>query len=295
MFKKLAVLLFLASAVHATTMDTASTQTVTGSNIYTSTRAVVLQPTGNVDVSIGATADTTSGALIYDLSRSTGPGIVLFDSAGQTVASGNSFLTLIATNTTYGGYFIRILRNDNNSNGEIRVDAPAPNYEEVETDQVSPAGKWEHGTNTDKFYVAARNAADNSFERVVEFTARRTTDGSGLIIKSTGTLRFEDGSGSSVGFKAPTSLTASWTHDLWTTFQNIDKTLVQTSNSAPRALAWQDTFCTSKTLALLKSTAPDKAGRCYYCSDCTVDTVCYSTGTATGAVAKATPRTSVCQ
>src|SRR4051812_31636984 len=115
------VLLLTASVVHAATMDTASTQTVTGSYVYQSTRAVVVAPTGFIDVNIGANAGTTSGAVLYDLSNSTSPGVVIFNNSRQDVNSGNGFLTLISTNTNYGGYFIRVYRNDTNSNGEIRV------------------------------------------------------------------------------------------------------------------------------------------------------------------------------
>ncbi len=287
------LLIWMASAAQAVTMDTASTQTVTGSNIYTSTRAIVLQPSGNLDTQIGATANSTSGAFIFDVSKTTGPGVVIFNNGAQSVNSANSFLVLIGTNTNYGGYFIRIFRNDGNSNGEIRVDAPAPNYEEVETDQVSPAGKWEHGVNADKWYVASRNAADNSYERVFEVTARRGTPA--IVMLNQANLTFEDASGSQMSLKAPSSFGATWSHELWNTHDNVDKMLAQTTNSPPRTLAWVDTYCTPKTLTQLKADAPSRAGNCYYCSSgCTVDPVCYSTGTVAGAVASGSNRTAAC-
>lgn len=224
----------------------ASTQTFTGSNLYTSSstfnpdetsRAFGARPYGNIDVSIGATADATGAGVMFDMSMSTSNGVVVYNNAGQTVGSANSMLTLISTNTTYGGYFMRMFRNDTNSNGDIRIDSHAPQIELVETDQVTPSGKFEWGVNDDLLYVASRNTADNSFERILDVQAVR--DGAYLSIKSTGTLRFEDMQGSYLGFRSG-DLSASWTHDLWTTSSNTGKLLVQTSDSGTRPLAWSN-------------------------------------------------------
>jgi hypothetical protein len=52
---------------------------------------------------------------------------------------------------------------------------------------------------------------------------------------------------------------------------------------------------TSKTLAQLGALTPVAAGETYYCSDCTTDAVCVSTGTAAGAFAGMSARTTACQ
>jgi hypothetical protein len=51
----------------------------------------------------------------------------------------------------------------------------------------------------------------------------------------------------------------------------------------------------SKTLAQILATTPIAAGEQYYCSDCTTDTVCVSTGTDVGAFVSVSSRTVVCR
>lgn len=250
-----------------------------------------IEPVGDLGVNISSTFASTDGGIKFDISQSTSNGVIVYNSDAQTISSANTMMTVVSTNTAYGGYFIRILRNDTNSNGEIRVDSPNPNFEFVETDQTNK--KFEIGINNGVSYWATRNSADNSFERIVEF--KSIASGTpGIVIKSTGTVKFEDSAGSTIGFKSPTTLGASWTHDLWSTSDNTDKTLTQTTSGGSRPLAFVDTFATSKTKSQLRSLTPTAAGRIYYCSDCTTDAVCVSTGTATGSFSQMTSRTTVC-
>jgi len=51
---------------------------------------------------------------------------------------------------------------------------------------------------------------------------------------------------------------------------------------------------TSLTLAQLKTYSPASAGLPFYCSDCTVSTVCISTGTAIFGVSDISGRTTAC-
>jgi hypothetical protein len=51
----------------------------------------------------------------------------------------------------------------------IRIDDPNPDIEFVETDQVSPAGKYEIAVQSDKLQINGRNANDHGFEPIVVF------------------------------------------------------------------------------------------------------------------------------
>lgn len=246
-----------------------------------------VEPTGNLGVNIASTFAATDGGIKFNISQSTSNGVIVYNSDAQANNSANTMMTIVSTNTAYGGYFIRILRNDTNSNGEIRVDSPNPNFEFVETDQTNK--KFEIGINNGTSYWATRNSSDNSFERIVEFKSIASGN-PGIIVKSTGTVKLEDTAGSTIGFKAPNTLGASWTHDLWSTTDNTDKTLTQTASGGSRPLAFVDTFATTKTKAQLKSQTPSAAGKLYYCSDCVTDAVCVSTASLPGAVARLTSR-----
>lgn len=144
---------------------------------------------------------------------------------------------------------------------------------------------------TDIMYIDGRNAGDSGYDNIMAFYADRKTGTPSAVIKSSGTIKFEDGAGSLIGFNAPAALGGSWNHELWSTSSNTGKVLTQTSDGGTRPLAFVNTFATSKTEAALKSDSPDAAGRIYYCSDCSVDAVVVSTGTGAGAVARLTART----
>lgn len=228
--------------------------TVGRSNFNIWSSSSVFTYSGNIGVSIGATAAATEASSMFDVSDSTSNGVTIFNNQGQTVGSANSMLTLISSNTTYGGYFIRIFRDSPNSNGEIRVDSPNPNYEMKETDTGNDNDSFEIGINNGISYWATRNGANNSFERTVNFPSI-ASGAPGIVILSTGSLKFSDTAASTLGFKAPNTLGASWTHDLWSTSSNTGKLLIQTSDSGNRALAWSNTYGTaSSSLTTLSPT-----------------------------------------
>ena len=51
----------------------------------------------------------------------------------------------------------------------------------------------------------------------------------------------------------------------------------------------------SVTKAEIQALTPKQAGRLYFCSDCTTDAICVSTGTAIGSFSRLTARTTACQ
>ncbi len=254
-------------------MILASTQIVSGTKFTTSTRTI-FQPIGSLGTSSGTTLGGTAGGVIFDISKSTGWGVVIYNDQAQTVGSATSMFTLINTNPSYGGYFMRIFGNPN-SNGEIRMDSVAPNIEYVETDQVGPAGKFEHGINFDEFYLAGRNQADDSFERLVGFGALRKTGGGYIALYSSPTiaseLKFYNGANNAtIGIKVSTGFTdaGSWWFTLPTTANNADQVLYQDTNGPDRE--WKFTTGGSsgdvltKTSSSVTWTTPSAGGFAIY-------------------------------
>jgi len=58
---------------------------------------------------------------------------------------------------------------------DLRIDSPNPDIEFVETDQTSPAGKYEIAVQGNVLQLNARNAADNSFDNFVQFVQPQTS------------------------------------------------------------------------------------------------------------------------
>lgn len=130
----------------------------------------------------------TVGARIYNPPTSTFADIVTASSfaanspiATSTFAGGISIGTstpALAKLTIYDGSgslgsaygMIRTISTDSNGgNYDIRMDSPNPDIEFIETDQTSPAGKYEIAGQGDIFQVNGRSLADNTFENFVEF------------------------------------------------------------------------------------------------------------------------------
>jgi len=224
-------------------MVLADTQTITGSKVFVSSRAIVARPVGVLGAS-----DNNDGGVLFDMSKSSGHFVVIYDSSAQTTADDTTMLYLKSENHDYLGYFLRIKRTDTNSNGDIRIDAPNPNIEFVETDTDSAKGfgKYEMSVQGDVLKLAHRNLADNTFEDFATMQGWDSTEGPNLTLTSKDTakqtsLRFAASNGSYVGLVAPDAITGSWTHDMWATSSNTGKLLIQTSDSAPRPLGWSST------------------------------------------------------
>ncbi len=72
---------------------------------------------------------------------------------------------------------------------------------------------------------------------------------------------------------------------------DLTQTLDQLGNVFTRTTLTGGTGFTSKTKAALQALAPEVVGETYYCSDCSTDALVVSTGTATGAFARVSART----
>lgn len=84
--------------------------------------------------------------------------------------SGN-LVYIEATSASWDRPLLRII--DNSTAGgaaNIRIDSPNPDIEFVETDQTTPAGKFEIAVQGDKFQINGRNLADNSFEQILNIS-----------------------------------------------------------------------------------------------------------------------------
>jgi hypothetical protein len=86
------------------------------------------------------------------------------------LGSASAVLEVAATNPEYNQPALRIKQAGKRGGGaSIRIDDPNPDIELVETDQVSPAGKYEIAVQSDKLQINGRNADDNRFETIVVF------------------------------------------------------------------------------------------------------------------------------
>lgn len=133
--------------------------------------ALFIDQNGNAG---GGLEAPTDGALLVDNTGSTDIGLQVYTNQGATT---NSPLVLFRSdNTAYDDGVLRIIQDGTGGGAyNIRLDGPAPQIEYVETDQSTPAGKFENGVNGDIFYIAGRNAADNSFETLVQFNRLANT------------------------------------------------------------------------------------------------------------------------
>jgi len=164
--------------------------------------SLFIDPNGNTSVS-----NSVGGALLINTTDSTGSALVMYSNQASPAAGAN-MLSIWADNvgwttdvvdiTTDGEALSVFINNTNTTSGQnlhlqnagtsggsynIKLTAPVPQIEFVESDQVSPAGKFELGVNADTFYVSGRNAADNSFEKFMDFF--RLANGGGYALYGT--------------------------------------------------------------------------------------------------------------
>jgi hypothetical protein len=98
------------------------------------------------------------------------PPIQRIDNAGEGVT-----LFLNATNPNNGQPILKIESgSDRGGNADIRIDSANPDIELVESDQTSPAGKFEIAVNGNRFQINSRNQDDNSFENIILVRQLRT-------------------------------------------------------------------------------------------------------------------------
>ena len=158
-------------------------------------------PGAGIGGSLGATdnklvrTDGTGGATIQAASQitvddngkmtidvSTEEGLKVVSSLGA--GAGLNLVMIETTNVLWDRPMLRI--NGVSSLGgaaNIRIDDPNPDIEFIETGQVSPAGKFEIAINEDIFQINGRNAADNSFEQILN--VHRLEDGGMVGIGAT--------------------------------------------------------------------------------------------------------------
>ncbi len=95
----------------------------------------------------------------------------------------DAFVLIDIQNVNYDGPILRINSVSTDSEGQIRIDALGPEIEFIETDQVSPKGKWELQANGGDFGVNSRNSADNGFEKFW-YLDNSLADNGGMIINA---------------------------------------------------------------------------------------------------------------
>lgn len=90
--------------------------------------------------------------------------------------AGQNLVLIETTNPLWDRPMLRINGvSDLGGAANIRIDDPNPDIEFIETGQVSPAGKFEISVQEDRFQINGRNAADNSFEQILNI--HRVADG----------------------------------------------------------------------------------------------------------------------
>ena len=110
---------------------------------------------------------TITGLVTHTLT--TGNGYSLITSMGS--GTSENLMYIEATNVNWDRPLLRII--DSSTSGgaaNIRIDSPNPDIEFVESDQTTPAGKFEIAVQGDKFQINGRNLADNSFEQILNIS-----------------------------------------------------------------------------------------------------------------------------
>lgn len=121
--------------------------------------ALKINQNGNTGTTTG-----TSGGLVVN-NAGTGFGAQFYTNSG---ASAGSLVYIEADNASYDQATLKIKNlGTSGAAANIRLDGVAPQIEFVETDQSTPAGKYEIEVQGDQFFVNSRNAADNSFENML--------------------------------------------------------------------------------------------------------------------------------
>jgi hypothetical protein len=97
----------------------------------------------------------------------------------------SAVLEVTATNPEYNQPALRIKQAGKRGGAaSIRIDDPNPDIELIETDQVSPAGKYEIAVQSDKLQINGRNANDTGFETIVVFQREAAGGNIGLRTRS---------------------------------------------------------------------------------------------------------------
>ena len=193
------------------------------------------------------TGTGTSGGFLIDCTGgggSSGMCAQFYTNASTQAALGgivNIFQALAQNTWNEPGLYIK-MNSTNGGAANIRNDGPAPQIEWVETDQTSPAGKYEDGVNGDVRYIAGRKADNSGFDNFVEMARKDASGGGYIAITSTQTpLRFGDADNSNyASFRATDTMTYNTKYVLPVTTGTVDQVLaIQAVNGGETFLYWK--------------------------------------------------------
>lgn len=211
--------MILASTQTVTAAKTFSAPTVFSSSVSLTntgtTNGFSMQQIGNTPVNAGGFG-TGRGMFYLDNTQNTGIGLHAY--TNQAAAAGLGVLARFdCANASYTQPCVQILQaGTSGAAAGIRMDGVAPQIEFIESDQSTPAGKYELGVNGDLFYVDGRNAADSSFENIWRVARKGlgAINGHYVANMSTAAYRFYDADNSNyVSIKASDTITSNvnWT------------------------------------------------------------------------------------
>lgn len=159
---------------------------------------------------------SSSGALAVDCTDNAGICTNIYSNAG---AGSNELLRVTADNAAFDDPAVYI-RCDGTGGAcaEMALEGPNPDIEFIESDQATPAGKFEIAGQGDRFQINGRDAGDTAFESIVEI-ARMALGGlvtffGDVLLDNEGELRWgeADGNGTDyIAVKAPAAITSTQT------------------------------------------------------------------------------------
>src|SRR5262252_8067426 len=98
--------------------------------------------------------------------------------------SASAVLLVSATNSEFNQPALRIDQAGRSGGAaSIKINDPNPDIEFVETDQATPAGKYEIAVQSDKLQINGRNASDTAFETIIVF--QRLAAGGNIGLRTT--------------------------------------------------------------------------------------------------------------
>ena len=110
---------------------------------------------------------STGGVLLIDNTGSTAPAIVVF--SNQTAQGANDPLMRISANSTSFAQGVLELINNGTVGAafNLKLEGASPQIEFEETDQASPAGKFEIQVQSNQLKITSRNTGDSAFENIL--------------------------------------------------------------------------------------------------------------------------------
>jgi hypothetical protein len=206
-----------------------STQTWTGANIYQMNNAPGIKFVGTSGAGI---SDLTGAAVVIDNTLNQDSNGLQIYTAAPTQGATTGLLDLVAASTSYNEPMIYIHSTATGTiggNADIRIDSNNPDIEFVETDQISPAGKFEIAVQSDNLQFNFRDAANSSFQNVI-------------ALDHLGSMKFKelDNGGDFIAFRATTTMTGSNTFIWPMTSPNAGDALTVSSVGATDQLIWSN-------------------------------------------------------